>query len=120
MFRRIFAAFGAAALVLTLLAPSAGAATVDFAGSLNIDGCSGSLVRMPTSTVDDRAFLLTNGHCYEGAWPVPDEVFVDRPSHRVATLLDAAGNPAAILQDSKAGEMATSGTDIKLYQLSSS
>jgi hypothetical protein len=113
MFRAIFAAV----VGLVLLAPPVGAATVDFAGSLNVNGCSGSLVRMPTSTVDDRALMLTNGHCYEGAWPVPDEVLVDRPSHRVATLLDAAGHPAGLLQASKALYVTMSGTDITLYQL---
>ncbi|MEV6898094.1 hypothetical protein [Amycolatopsis sp. NPDC051372] len=52
---------------LVLAAPQAVAATVDFAGSLNVDGCSGSLVRMQTSADDDKAFVLTNGHCYEGS-----------------------------------------------------
>jgi len=117
MFRRIFAAVGAVVLNLTLLTSPAGAVTADFSGTLNIDGCSGSLVRMPTSTEDDPALLLTNGHCYEGAWPVPDEVLVDRPSHRVATLLDAAGKPAALVQASRAMYVTMSGTDITLYRL---
>lgn len=120
MLRRFLAAFGAAVLGLTLLAPAAGAATVDFAGSLNVNGCSGSLVRIPSSTEDDRAFLLTNGHCYEAAWPVPDEVLVDRPSHRVVNLLDAAGQPVAMLQASKAVYVTMTGTDISLYQLDQS
>jgi hypothetical protein len=120
MLRRILAACGAAVLGLTLLAPSAGAATVDFAGTLNLGGCSGSLVRMPTSTDDDKAFLLTNGHCYEGAWPVPDEVLVNQPSHRVANLLDASGKRVALLQASKALYVSMTGTDVSLYQLDKS
>ena len=120
MVLRMLIALGAAALGLTLLAPVAKAATVDFAGALTVGGCSGSLVRMPVSTDNDKAFLLTNGHCYENAWPVPDEVLVDQPSHRVVSLLDHAGRPAALLQASKAVYVSMTGTDITLYQLDQS
>jgi hypothetical protein len=119
MLLRILAVLSAAALMIGL-APVATAATVDFAGALSVGSCSGSLVRMPASTDDDKAFLLTNGHCYEGAWPVPDEVLVDRPSHRVVTLLDHAGQRVALLQASKAVYVTMSGTDISLYQLDQS
>ncbi|MGV9599022.1 S1 family peptidase [Streptosporangium sandarakinum] len=117
VFRRIGAVLGAALLGLTLSAPPARAATVDLAGTVNVDGCSGSLVRMPASTADDRAFILTNGHCYEGTWPVPDEVLVDQPSHRVVDLLDGAGEPVATLHVARAVYVTLTGTDIALYRL---
>ncbi|MEV0066138.1 trypsin-like peptidase domain-containing protein [Amycolatopsis sp. NPDC050768] len=115
--RRLGVAVVVTAIGLVLAAPQAGAATVDFAGSLNVDGCSGSLVRMPTSADDDKAFMLTNGHCYEGPGPVPDEVLVDKPSQRVATVLDAAGNGVGLVQAVKAVYVTMTGTDISLYQL---
>ncbi|MDF5751244.1 serine protease [Spongiactinospora sp. TRM90649] len=116
-FRRIGAALGAALLGLTLLAPPAGAATVDLAGTVDVDGCSGSLVRMPATAPDDPALVLTNGHCYEGAWTVPDEVLVDQPSHRVLNLLDGAGKPVAALHAARAVYVTMTGTDIALYRL---
>ncbi|GAA4539604.1 trypsin-like peptidase domain-containing protein [Amycolatopsis samaneae] len=117
MFRRIGAALGAAILGLTLMTPSAEAATVDLAGTVDIGGCSGALVRMPGSRDGDRAFVLTNGHCYEGTWPVPDEVLVDKPSHRTFALLDGAGTAVATLRTAKAAYVTMTGTDVSLYQL---
>lgn len=117
MFRRIGAVLGAALLGLTLLASPARAAAVDLAGTVDVDGCSGSLVRMPTTTADDRAFILTNGHCYEGTWPVPDEVLVDQPSHRVVNLLDGKGEPVVTLHVARAVYVTLTGTDVALYQL---
>ncbi|MEV4372810.1 serine protease [Nonomuraea sp. NPDC049637] len=117
VFRRIGAALGAAILGLSLPALPARAAAADLAGAVNVDGCSGSLVRMPASAADDRAFVLTNGHCYEGTWPVPDEVLVDQPSHRVVDLLDGAGEPVATLHVARAVYVTLTGTDVALYQL---
>jgi hypothetical protein len=74
----------------------------DFTGTVEVNGCSGSLVRMPNSQDDDRAMVLTNGHCYEGAWPVPGEVLVNQPSHRLFNLLDRSGDTAVQLHASKA------------------
>ncbi|MFD0885348.1 serine protease [Streptosporangium algeriense] len=117
VFRRIGAVLGAALLGLAPVASPAQAATVDLAGTVNVDGCSGSLVRMPTSTADDRAFVLTNGHCYERTWPVPDEVLVDQPSHRAVDLLDGKGEPVATLHVARAVYVTLTGTDVALYQL---
>ncbi|MGW2221891.1 S1 family peptidase [Nonomuraea sp. NPDC001684] len=117
VFRRIGAALAAAVLGLGLPAFPARAATTDLAGTVNVDGCSGSLVRMPASAADDRAFVLTNGHCYEGTWPVPDEVLVDQPSHRVVDLLDGAGEPVATLHVARAVYVTLTGTDVALYRL---
>ncbi|MFE7120232.1 serine protease [Streptomyces sp. NPDC057654] len=116
-FRRIGAAFGAALFGLLLAAPTAHAAPADFSGAVSVGGCSGSLVRMPGSADGDKAFVLTNGHCYEGAWPVPDEALVNQPSHRVFDLLDGKGRPAATLRTAKAAYVTMTGTDVSLYQL---
>ncbi|RKT54769.1 S1 family peptidase [Saccharothrix australiensis] len=120
VFRRTWAALGAALLGLAVVAPPAWAADVDFTGAVDVDGCSGSLVRMPTSRDGDRALVLTNGHCYEGAWPVPDEVLVDQPSHRLLTLLDGKGERVADVHAAKVLYATMTGTDITLYQLDTS
>ncbi|WP_326567414.1 serine protease [Amycolatopsis rhabdoformis] len=110
-------AVAAAVVGVVVAAPAASAAAVDFAGALNVGGCSGSVVRMPASVEDDKAFVLTNGHCYEGPGPVPGEVLVDEPSQRVATVLDAGGNAAGVVQAVRAAYVTMTGTDITLYQL---
>ncbi|MBW4720334.1 trypsin-like peptidase domain-containing protein [Saccharothrix obliqua] len=106
-------------LVLAVAAPAARAAAIDFAGAVDVNGCSGSLVRMPGSRDDDRALVLTNGHCYDGPWPVPDEVLVDQPADRAFDLLDGAGEPIAALTATKALYVTMTGTDIALYQVAS-
>lgn len=120
MLRRISAVLGAAFLGLTLVNASAGATTADFTGTVNVGGCSGSLVRMPNSEDGDRALVLTNGHCYEGARPVPDEVLVDTPSHRTIDLLDGAGKQVTTVHVDKAAYVTMSGTDVSLYELDTS
>ncbi|RBQ17020.1 serine protease [Spongiactinospora rosea] len=117
IFRRIGAVLGAAFLGLTLMSPPAQAATVDLAGTINVGGCSGALVRTPSGAPDDPALIMTNGHCYEGAGPVADEVLVDRPAQRAFDLLDAAGEPVASLFTARAVYVTLTGTDIALYRL---
>ncbi|MEV4570241.1 serine protease [Nonomuraea sp. NPDC049419] len=99
-------------LLAALLSPVSG-----LAGTAEVNGCSGALVRTQASTPDDPALVLTNGHCYEGAWPVPGEVLVDRPSHRLIRLLDDAGRPAAAVHAERAAYVTMTGTDVALYRL---
>lgn len=104
------------ALTLLLAAPTS-APVVDLAGTVNFGGCSGAVVRMPSSTDDDPALLLTNGHCDPGPGPIPDEVVTDQPSNLPVVVLDAAGNPVTTVRTTKALYVTMSGTDIALYQL---
>jgi hypothetical protein len=107
----------ATALLGALLAAPASAATMDFAGTVDLFGCSGALVRTTDSVDQDKALLLTNGHCYEGARPIQDEVLVNQPSHRPFELLDSAGKRLATLQTAGLVYATMTGTDIALYQL---
>ncbi|MGW4101624.1 S1 family peptidase [Streptomyces sp. NPDC004976] len=72
---------------------------------------------MPGSAADDRALVMTNAHCYEGAWPVPGEVLVNRPSHRLFNVLGRSGELAVQLHASKALYVTLTGTDLALYQV---
>ncbi|MFB7600912.1 serine protease [Streptomyces sp. NPDC056160] len=112
-------ASAAPATVASAAAPKATAvkASADFTGTVDVDGCSGSVVRMPVSTDGDRALVLTNGHCYEGARPVPGEVLVDQSSHRLFRLRDRSGGTAAQVHATKALYVTLTGTDIALYQI---
>jgi V8-like Glu-specific endopeptidase len=90
---------------------------VDFAGTVALSNCSGSLVRFAASQPTDPAMALTNGHCYEGGFMEPGEVHVDEPSNRSMTLLDAGGGDAGTLQASSIAYGTMTDTDVLLYEL---
>lgn len=98
---------------------SAETAQVDFAGTVALSNCSGSVVRMPDSAADDPAFVLTNAHCLESGMPPPGEVIVDEPSDRSFGLLDADGAEVGTLTASSIAYATMDDTDLALYELTS-
>jgi hypothetical protein len=92
---------------------------VDFAGTVALSNCSGSVVRMPASEDDDPALVLSNGHCLETGFPAAGEVIVDRASTRTFSLLNSAGTKVATLRASKIAYGTMTDTDISIYQLTS-
>jgi V8-like Glu-specific endopeptidase len=122
----------AVALVATTLAPVSGSpaqaaplgvpavAAVDFTGTVKLSNCSGSVVKPPSAGVNDKALVLSNGHCYEGGFLDPGEVLVNRTSSRTFGLLSANGqSTVATLRASKLAYATMTDTDITLYQLTS-
>ncbi|MEU6761303.1 trypsin-like peptidase domain-containing protein [Streptomyces sp. NPDC046853] len=101
-------------------AGEAAAKGVDFAGTVALSNCSGSVVRVPQSKPDDPALVLSNGHCLESGFPAAGEVIVDQPSTRTFKLLDAKGAEKATLTASKISYATMTDTDISLYQLTTS
>jgi hypothetical protein len=98
-------------------APAPAVQAVDFAGTVALSNCSGSVVRMPGSEDDDPALVLSNGHCLETGFPAAGEVVVDRPSSRTFGLLNSAGTRVATLRASKIAYATMTDTDISIYQL---
>ncbi|AQS67817.1 serine protease [Streptomyces pactum] len=98
-----------------LTAPRAGA--VDFAGTVSLSNCSGSVVRMPGSADDDPALVLTNGHCVESGFPAPGEVLADRPSSRSFGLLNSSGSRVATLRADRLVYATMTDTDAAIYRL---
>ncbi|MFK4071239.1 trypsin-like serine peptidase [Streptomyces sp. NPDC029674] len=96
------------------------AKAVDFAGTVALSNCSGSVVRTPKSKPGDPALVLTNGHCLETGFPAAGEVIVDQPSTRTFKLLDAKANDVATLKASKVSYATMTDTDITLYRLTAS
>ncbi|MGV9626183.1 S1 family peptidase [Streptomyces sp. NPDC003487] len=90
---------------------------VDFAGTVALSNCSGSVVRFPASTDSDPALVLTNGHCLETGFPAPGEVVVDQPSSRSFTLLNSSGRGVGTLRASKVAYSTMTDTDVTIYQL---
>ncbi|MER7464209.1 serine protease [Streptomyces sp. NPDC097981] len=111
---------GAAAAPAVASAPqdkAAPAVTVNFAGTVALSNCSGSVVRAPGSQPTDPALVLSNGHCLETGFPGPGEVVKDQPSNRSFTLLGASGSRVATLRASKIAYATMTDTDISIYQL---
>ncbi|MDX3539901.1 serine protease [Streptomyces sp. MB09-01] len=98
-------------------APPATAVAVNFAGTVALSNCSGSVVRAPGSQPNDPALVLSNGHCLETGFPAAGEVVKDRPSSRSFSLLNASGSKVATLRASKIAYGTMTDTDVSIYQL---
>ncbi|MCQ4212301.1 trypsin-like serine peptidase [Streptomyces longispororuber] len=109
----------AAALDAPSDAPATKAKAVNFAGTVALSNCSGSVVRVPDSQPTDPALVMSNGHCLESGFPGPGEVVVDQPSSRTFSLLNSAGSKVATLRASKVAYGTMTDTDVSLYELTS-
>lgn len=90
---------------------------VNFAGTVSLSNCSGSVVRMPASEDNDPALVMTNGHCLESGFPDAGEVIVDQASTRTFGLLNSAGTRVGTLRASKIAYGTMTDTDMAVYQL---
>ncbi|WP_069814728.1 trypsin-like peptidase domain-containing protein [Streptomyces sp. TP-A0874] len=95
-------------------------AAPDFAGTVALSNCSGSLIRTPGSLPEDPALVLSNGHCLETGMPAAGAVVVDQPSSRTFDLLAADGGEVGTVQATKISYATMTSTDVSLYQLGSS
>ncbi|MCZ4098998.1 trypsin-like peptidase domain-containing protein [Streptomyces sp. SID13666] len=93
------------------------AVTVNFAGTVALSNCSGSVVKMPTSVPTDPAIVMSNGHCLSGGFLDPGESIVNVASSRTFSLLNSAGTKVATLRATKVAYATMTDTDISLYQL---
>ncbi|MFF7215812.1 serine protease [Streptomyces sp. NPDC008238] len=107
----------AAAAPHTAAAPAPAAVTVDFAGTVSLSNCSGSLIRFPSSASTDPALVLSNGHCLTSGFLDAGEVLVNQASTRTFGLLNASGRSVATLRATKLAYATMTDTDISVYQL---
>ncbi|MEE1756270.1 S1 family peptidase [Streptomyces sp. SP18CS02] len=92
---------------------------VDFAGTVALSNCSGSVVRVPDSRPEDPALVLSNGHCLETGMPAAGQVVVGRASTRTFGLLNSAGTKVATLRAARIAYATMTDTDVSLYELTS-
>ncbi|MDR7281184.1 trypsin-like serine protease [Catenuloplanes atrovinosus] len=88
----------------------------DLEGAAEVGNCSGSVVRTATSSPDDPALLLTNGHCVSPR-PAPGTAVVDQPDVQTVRILDRQGYHRASAGTSRLLYATMTGTDIALYRL---
>ncbi|MGW2601002.1 S1 family peptidase [Streptomyces klenkii] len=98
-------------------AAKAGPKAVDFAGTVALSNCSGSLIRLPGSSDNDPGLVMTNGHCLETGMPGPGEVITDQPSTRTFSLLNSSAGKVATLRAAKVSYATMTDTDVTLYEL---
>ncbi|MFF7966043.1 trypsin-like serine peptidase [Streptomyces sp. NPDC007903] len=103
-----------------MAAPQAKAVTVDFAGTVSLSNCSGSVVRLPGSADSDPALVLSNGHCLETGFPQPGQVITGQSSSRTFGLLNSAGTKVATLRANQVVYSTMTDTDVTLYRLTTS
>ncbi|WP_033258060.1 S1 family peptidase [Kitasatospora setae] len=101
-------------------APAPAAVAVNFAGTVALSNCSGSLVRMPNSVDSDPGLILTNGHCLETGMPAAGQVITNQTSTRGFTLLNASGGSLGTVKANRVLYSTMTDTDVTLYRLSSS
>ncbi|MEU6605340.1 serine protease [Streptomyces shenzhenensis] len=90
---------------------------VDFAGTVALSNCSGSVIRFPASADTDPALVLTNGHCLETGFPAAGQVIVDQASTRTFGLLNASATQVGTLRAAKVAYATMTDTDVTIYQL---
>ncbi|SOD62877.1 Trypsin-like peptidase domain-containing protein [Streptomyces zhaozhouensis] len=89
----------------------------DVEGSVDLEGCAGSVVRTSASGPRDPALVLTNGHCVQGERPEPGTAIVDQPADRGVSIADRQGYPQTTAHAERLVYATMTGTDIALYRL---
>ncbi|MFB7504730.1 trypsin-like peptidase domain-containing protein [Streptomyces broussonetiae] len=110
------AGLGATPAVAAPHTAKAAAVTVDFAGTVSLSNCSGSVIRFPNSADTDPALVLTNGHCLETGFPDPGQVITGQSSSRTFGLLNSAGSKVATLRANQVVYSTMTDTDITIYR----
>ncbi|MFH9606675.1 alpha/beta fold hydrolase [Streptomyces sp. NPDC017448] len=90
----------------------------DLAGTVKLPNCSASLVRPRTARDEDKALLLTNGHCHPEGRPKPGEVITGEGAPIEGSVLSPAGRELGPVTGRVLYATMT-GTDITLAQLDS-
>ncbi|MBW8795807.1 MAG: trypsin-like peptidase domain-containing protein [Streptomyces sp.] len=107
---------GTAPAVAAPQTAKAAAVTVNFAGTVSLSNCSGSVIRFPNSADSDPALVLTNGHCLETGFPEPGEVITGQSSSRTFGLLNSSGTRVATLRANQVVYSTMTDTDITIYR----
>ena len=88
-----------------------------FAGTARLPGCSGAVVRLATSLPDDKAMVLTNGHCVRFPFLGARETLVDRSAFTRIELLAGSGSVALTVRGVRIVYASMFRTDLGIYQL---
>ncbi|MBW3083869.1 hypothetical protein KEM60_00047 [Austwickia sp. TVS 96-490-7B] len=99
--------------------PAADAAPTfkDFDATINMGNCSGSIVRFPGASDQDRALVLSNGHCRKAGMPEPGTFILDEPvTQTVSILAGDTGERVARMDLDRIVYATMTGNDVSLYR----
>lgn len=115
----VLAGAGAAPAVAAPVKDTAAPAlkAVNFAGTVSLSNCSGSVIRFPNSADTDPALVMTNGHCLETGFPSPGEVITGQSSSRSFGLLNSSGTRVGTLRANQVVYSTMTDTDVTIYRL---
>ena len=88
-----------------------------FAGTARLPGCSGAVVRLAGSVPEDKAIVLTNGHCVRFPFLGARETLVDRKAFARIELLDGPGDVAVTVRGVRLVYATMYRTDLAIYRL---
>ena len=111
------AAVAAATGIIAGPAPAQAVTATTLASTIALSNCSASLVRYPSSVSNDRAMMLTNGHCHEGGFLSAGQVLQNKSSSRSGTLLNSSGRSLGTVRADRILYATMTGTDVTLYRL---
>ena len=96
-------------------------AAADFEGIIALSNCSGSLVRFTSSRDDDKAMVLTNGHCTGGIFGglmAPGIAYINKSDTRSMTVLNPKdGASLGKISATKILYATMTGTDMALFEM---
>lgn len=92
----------------------------DFNGITKLSNCSGALVRFENSLPNDKAMMMTNGHCVEtaGGFIKPNQYLKDTKDTRSFRFLKSNGElGSGSVKGTKILYATMTGTDLALYEV---
>jgi V8-like Glu-specific endopeptidase len=96
-------------------------ANFDFEGIVALNNCSGSLIRLKQHLDTDKAWVLTNGHCYEGGFLENGKTLLNKASDRSFSVLDRNGEKRlGTVKATRALYATMTNSDMTIYELQSS
>ena len=93
----------------------AAAETYDYSGIVSLSNCSGSLVRFDDSLPEDKAMVLTNGHCVKMI--DPGVVLKDQAVSRSFTILGKTAKALGSIRADRLLFATMTKTDMALYRV---
>lgn len=100
--------------------PSSFTENYDFEGIIKLSNCSGSLIRFEESKDDEKAMVMTNGHCNEWGMPAPGTYVFRKANSRRFQLMDANGATVGRLSATMILYGTMTGTDLMIYEIDQS
>lgn len=92
----------------------------NFEGIVALSNCSGSLIRLENSRDEDKALILTNGHCLETGMPKPGQFVYGQQSSRTFKLFNDQDRVVGRLTATQIVYSTMTKTDMTIYKLKES